>query len=122
MLGGVVHFLRQIVFWNYPRGSWQYDVLAVAILAFIFLTPDVWFQDDPRLSSVRKVSNLSEDSTVELFWVESFAVTDTLPAELNETLGTLLRQRTGRELEIVNVEPSVDKKGVTRAYLVSARP
>ena len=122
MLRGVLYFFRQIFFWNYPRGSWQYDVLAVAILAFIFLTPNVWFQDDPRPSSVRKVNSFSEDSALELFWVESFAVADTLPAELNETLGALLRQRTGRELEILSVEPSVDEMGITRAYLVSVRP
>lgn len=35
--------LRKIVFWNYPRTSWQWDVLCVLILVFIFLTPKSWF-------------------------------------------------------------------------------
>ncbi len=35
MLGG----LKKILFWTYPRGSWQYDLAVAAILAFIFLTP-----------------------------------------------------------------------------------
>lgn len=34
---------RKIIFWNYGRTSWQYDVLAVLILAFVFLTPPAWF-------------------------------------------------------------------------------
>lgn len=36
---------KKIVFWNYPRTSWQWDVLCVLILVFIFLTPKSWFQN-----------------------------------------------------------------------------
>jgi|SRR5262245_57602507 len=35
--------LKKIAFWNYPRTSWQWDVLCVLILVFIFLTPKSWF-------------------------------------------------------------------------------
>jgi len=31
--------LSRVLFWTYPRGSWQYDVLCVLIILFIFLTP-----------------------------------------------------------------------------------
>ena len=37
---------RKIVFWNYPRTSWQWDVLCVLILVFIFLTPKSWFDNN----------------------------------------------------------------------------
>ncbi len=36
---------RKIVFWNYSRTSWQWDVLCVLILVFIFLTPKWWFEN-----------------------------------------------------------------------------
>jgi len=36
---------KKIVFWNYERTSWQWDVLCVLILVFIFLTPKSWFQN-----------------------------------------------------------------------------
>jgi hypothetical protein len=36
---------KKIVFWNYPRTSWEWDVLCVLILVFIFLTPKSWFQN-----------------------------------------------------------------------------
>jgi hypothetical protein len=36
---------RKIVFWTYPRTSWQWDVLCVLILVFIFLTPKSWFEN-----------------------------------------------------------------------------
>ena len=32
-----------MLFWNYPRNTWQWDVLCVLILIFIFLTPKSWF-------------------------------------------------------------------------------
>jgi hypothetical protein len=35
---------RKIVFWTYPRTSWQWDVLCLLILVFIFLTPKGWFE------------------------------------------------------------------------------
>ena len=35
---------KKILFWSYGRTSWQYDVLSVLILAFVFLTPQSWFQ------------------------------------------------------------------------------
>ena len=42
-MGFVSNITRKIAFWNYPRTSWQWDVLCVLILVFIFLTPKSWF-------------------------------------------------------------------------------
>jgi hypothetical protein len=42
-MGFVSSALRKIVFWNYPRTSWQWDVICVLCLVFIFLTPKSWF-------------------------------------------------------------------------------
>ena len=36
---------KKAVFWTYPRTSWQWDVLCVLILIFIFLTPKSWFDN-----------------------------------------------------------------------------
>lgn len=44
-MGFLLNSARKIVFWNYPRTSWQWDVLCVLILVFIFLTPKSWFQN-----------------------------------------------------------------------------
>lgn len=32
--------LKKILFWSYDRGTWQYDVMCVLILAFIFFGPN----------------------------------------------------------------------------------
>ena len=42
-MGFVSNTCKKIVFWNYERTSWQWDVLCVLILVFIFLTPKSWF-------------------------------------------------------------------------------
>ncbi|MFB3854188.1 MAG: hypothetical protein ACE148_10245 [Vicinamibacterales bacterium] len=31
--------------WLYERGSWQYDLMVIAILAFVWLTPPAWLGD-----------------------------------------------------------------------------
>jgi hypothetical protein len=42
-MGFISDTAKKVVFWNYSRTSWQWDVLCVLILAFIFLTPKSWF-------------------------------------------------------------------------------
>jgi hypothetical protein len=36
--------IKKIILWSYERGTWQYDVLCLLIIAFIFLTPSSLFQ------------------------------------------------------------------------------
>ena len=43
--------MRNIIDWNYERGSWQWDVLCLVILAFIFLTPKEWFESGRALAT-----------------------------------------------------------------------
>ncbi|HET9784904.1 MAG TPA: hypothetical protein VFP94_08105 [Terriglobales bacterium] len=40
--------LASYLWWSYPRGSLQYDIMVALILAFIFLTPRHFFRDQPR--------------------------------------------------------------------------
>jgi hypothetical protein len=44
--------LKRTLFWSYARETWQYDVMCVLILAFIFLIPARVF-DDPEVRSRR---------------------------------------------------------------------
>ncbi|HQX56016.1 MAG TPA: hypothetical protein PLP07_08820 [Pyrinomonadaceae bacterium] len=36
--------MRKIIWWDFERASWQWDVLCLLIMAFIFLTPKTWFE------------------------------------------------------------------------------
>jgi hypothetical protein len=44
-MGFLSNTAKKIAFWNYSRTSWQWDVLCVLILVFIFLTPKTWFEN-----------------------------------------------------------------------------
>jgi hypothetical protein len=55
----LLNTVRKIVFWTYPRTSWQWDVLCVLILVFIFLTPKSWF--DTREIRRQKTIVISAD-------------------------------------------------------------
>jgi hypothetical protein len=37
--------LLRLVFWDFPRASWQYDLVVALILIFIFATPADFFKD-----------------------------------------------------------------------------
>jgi hypothetical protein len=40
--------IKNVILWNYGRTTWQYDVIVVLILAFIFFTPKSWFEGRER--------------------------------------------------------------------------
>jgi hypothetical protein len=46
-------------FWTYERATWQYDVMVIAILAFVWLTPPGWL-GDPMASGDGPVGWLME--------------------------------------------------------------
>jgi hypothetical protein len=50
-MGFISDTAKKIAFWNYSRTSWQWDVLCVLILAFIFLTPKSWFVSHPPVQT-----------------------------------------------------------------------
>lgn len=37
--------LKAIILWGFARNTWQYDILCLLILSFIFLTPKQWFEN-----------------------------------------------------------------------------
>ena len=48
----ILSTLKKILFWSYERGSWQYDVMCVLILAFIFLSPNSLFESRRTATSL----------------------------------------------------------------------
>ena len=44
--------MKRLIFWDFPRASWQYDIAVAVILAFIFITPKAIFKDQPRPASI----------------------------------------------------------------------
>ena len=97
---------RRLVFWEFPRASWQYDVVVALILLFIFAIPRDWFRDQPKASSLVLMSSLHGSTRV-------FIATDlleTVPEQQRlKRAENLLHQRTGKNWHVERVEPIRDE-------------
>lgn len=97
---------RRLIFWDFPRATWPYDVVVALILAFIFLTPREWFHDQPKAASVVLMSSVHGSQRV-------FIATEllaNLPDEARPARAErLIHQRTGKSWHVVRVEPIRDE-------------
>ena len=112
--------LRPALFWEFARGSWQYDIIVALILAFIFLTPPALFNDRPSEPVVHEVEYAGSDARV--FWIDPGALDRAHPEGASERLQHLLTSHSGDTLRIVSTEPATDGAGNIQAYLVFAEP
>ncbi|MGI8467713.1 MAG: hypothetical protein ACR2N3_04605 [Pyrinomonadaceae bacterium] len=61
--------MKDIIQWKYERASWQWDILCIVILIFIFLTPKTWFDNREKLATqtsrlIVKAEDFPLDKTV----------------------------------------------------------
>ena len=50
--------MKRWLLWDFDRGTWQYDVFCLLIIAFIFLTPKSWFEKAEKLATQTAVSTV----------------------------------------------------------------
>lgn len=106
MAEGANSFGRRLIFWDFARASWQYDLVVGLILLFIFVTPRDWFHDQPKASSIILMSSLHGTNRVFIATELLSAVPD---ARHSEQAERLIRQRTGKAWHVVRVEPIRDE-------------
>jgi len=111
--------MKRLVFWDFPRASWQYDVAVALILAFIFLTPRSYFKDQPRPASIVQ---MPAEPGATVFWLETSLLQSLPEASRPARAAELLRRRLGRHVEVFRVEPMHDAEGEIRGYLALTRP
>jgi len=58
--------MKRWILWNYDRGTWQYDVFCILIIAFIFLTPKSWFESAEKLATQTAASVVRLQSASDL--------------------------------------------------------
>src|ERR1017187_8280618 len=98
--------IRKLFLWEYPRASWQYDIIVAAILAFVFLTPRDWFRDQPRIPHASSIALLPSENGSTVFFVDTQLLAGTAENQRIPKLTTELQNRmSSRTLVVTRVEP-----------------
>ena len=106
--------LKKIFFWNYARNTWQWDLLCVVILIFIFLTPKTWFASSER--PLNEVHQSPDAQTVVLS--PEVVVNEADKGQIEQQVKYL----TGRsKVEVLAVRKVVGSDGRTRSFEVDIR-
>jgi hypothetical protein len=116
-LGAAIH---RGLFWTYERGTWQYDIMVALILAFIFFTPRSWFHDQrPPATGVVLLSS-SEHLKVYQLHAGLIALPVDAASEENILKGAerILRDYTGKAVQITQIKPETDARGEVVSYAV----
>ena len=113
--------LKRLILWDYHRGVWQYDVFVAIIIVFVFLTPQQWFRDQPRLAHASQIASLPSHGE-SVFWIESELVTPIPENRRLHELGKILTVRTGKAQQLIRVEPILDAEKEIKGYMAFARP
>ncbi len=95
---------KRVLFWSYERGSWQYDVMCVLILAFVFAVPSWYFHSRPN--TPRPISIASE------------RLLESEPERRHEEILAIVAQEYGSDVKVSRVEPLFDEAGKVKVYLV----
>lgn len=103
--------IKRFIFWEYKRGSWQYDVIVVGILAFLFLTPRSWFRDQPRESQIEMLS-----ANPGVYLLEPRLLLDVPETNRVEKASELLKAKYGKRPPVTKVEPVVDAEEAIIGY------
>jgi len=110
----VLNVLRKLFFWNYARNTWQWDILCVVILIFIFLTPKSWFENSERRGYGAHQNPIASTVLISPELIEN--------TQDKGKVEQVVRTFTGRnDVQVVNIRKVVDKDGNTLGYEVDIR-
>jgi len=114
-----VGVLKRLLFWDFRRASWQYDIIVVAILAFIFLTPRSIFRDYPRASNVVL---LPAENGAQVYWIETDLLAGSSQEQWASKTAEILHKRFGRRFVVTRVEPMFDAENEVKCYHAYVKP
>lgn len=132
--------IKNVLLWSYARGTWQYDVLCLLIVATIFLIPSSFFGDRDRVapksdlirpttvqanemtrgSSKAGISEAGETIYIEIAKLRAFLERQNRPELLNsprEAIVLYLRDQLRRDVTILGQEELFTRNGHS-GYLV----
>lgn len=113
-------FITRTVLWDYDRGTVPYDVMVLAIVLFVFVSPRAWFSDRPRLTTgdhADTVEVVSDDRTagIRVYRIDAHLLAPSDPVQLerrtHDFLGKNVESLRGRNFRIENVKEHRSENG-----------
>ena len=112
--------------------SWPYDVMVVAIVAFVLLAPRSWFRDQPRAKAETGIRLISNDpgSHTRTYRIGAGELprdlrtakpTPDLQQRAQEILGGEATGLTGHSYHVVSIEPVLARDGSVQSYDVTVQ-
>jgi hypothetical protein len=125
----------RIIFWSYDRGTWPYDVMVVAVVLFVLVTPRAWFHDQPQSSVLAgaTVQVISEDpaSGTRTYRLDAGALAPEkraaksnpeLERETHDVLGRTAPDLKGRTFHVIRIDPVLSGDGSVLYYDITVHP
>ena len=123
------------IFWSYERGSWPYDLMVIAIVIFVLLSPRRWFQDQsqavaPSSSDIQLVQEDPGNQTrtyrldAKALPLEKRAARPTpeLERETHDILGRTVDDLKGHTFQVQRIDPVRTGDGPILYYDVTVHP
>jgi hypothetical protein len=115
------------VFWTYRRGSWQYDIICVVILAFIFLTPRSWYTPQPasQVTGFLKNQGIIQVGRIKDDWsyiVDARLVKARGGQKTVDAVRDILSERLQHAVIVISVDQILDKNKAVIGYTVVVEP
>jgi hypothetical protein len=117
--------LSRTFFWSYERGTWQFDLAVILILAFVLATPRNWFHDKPESGgpvAPGQILKISQEGNHAIYRVDVRVLAPPTKLALQNDLHTALQDALPElhkgNFSIAKIEPLRDDKGDVIAYQV----
>jgi hypothetical protein len=121
MVRQVLSGIKRFILWDYGRATWQYDVMVGLILAFLFLTPRSWFNDQRRLLGASRIAILQGHGT-NVYWIDAELLSGLPESQRPAKAAEMLRAQTGEKRPVVRLEPALDSESAIQGYIAFTRP
>ena len=121
--------IARTLFWDYDRGTVPYDLMVLAVVLFVFLTPRAWFNDRPQSAGsvaaephVAEVQKLTEDAAgARTYRIDAHLLAPTKPdpqweRRTHDFLSKNVPELKGRTFQIVRVEAARSGDGTVLYY------
>ncbi len=106
--------IKRFILWDFPRGSWLYDVMVGLILAFIFITPKTIFRDQPKPASIAILRNG--------YLLDPQVLTGVPESELLQKASAAVNAKFKTHVTIVNVDPIINDEQELEGYMAYTKP